>query len=142
MSITLLSATVNADALVFHKQVIASTVTFTAVARVEDFQPVQFKELQARALQVSQSSVVVTSVMPGSIIVDYYIQPEGVMTSFDDSQLSAIVATLAAPPAELTDAFGPALVRVRLCTSCTSYPYIPTAAFGVSLRGCCGFEGY
>lgn len=90
---------------------IASTVTFTAVATVDDFQPMQFKTLQARALRVSASSVVVTSVTPGSIVVDYYVQPEGVMTSFDDSQLSAIVATLADPPAELTDAFGPAVVR-------------------------------
>jgi hypothetical protein len=93
--------------------VIASTVTFTAVATVEDFRPAQFKTLQSRALGVSESSVVVTSVTPGSIIVDYYIQPEGVMTSFDDQKLSAIVATLAEPPRELTDAFGPAVVSAN-----------------------------
>jgi hypothetical protein len=58
-------------------QVVASTVTFNSVARVEDFNPVAFKALQAAALGTKPSSVIVNSVVAGSVVVDYHIQPEG-----------------------------------------------------------------
>lgn len=90
-------------------KVVAAVMTFPTLT-VETFNPASFKADVAGTLGVQPAQVVVNSVVSGSVVVDFHIQPEGVQLTFSD-EVTAQVATVLANPTGLTAVYGRVVVE-------------------------------